>query len=327
METTNFIVRIPEPCHEDWNKMQPDEKGKFCSSCSKSVFDFSKKTDVEIKNILLEHKDQKVCGHFKKSQIDRPLNLKIDLNDLPKNMSVTKTFAVALFLVFGTLLFSCTDQKDQKLGGIEIVNPFPEKERMIVGEIASPPQNNMTIDTLQTTSNIETLEGEIYIPEQHVAGGIGFYQGPLLDSVIPTKDSVIIKSVPDVEDRIVGMMVVNHIPADTTTTSIDSLEQKITATKNGDNVISKTTDLSVYPNPSKGEFTIKYDVTKKADVKVDILDIKGDHVKSIVNTPSQYEGKYLIPVSLNEFPAGIYIVTLINGEKKFSEKVVIETLK
>src|ERR1044071_6840987 len=96
-----FIVNIPEPCHEDWNKMLPDEKGKFCLSCNKSVFDFSNKTDTEIRNILLEHKDQKVCGHFKKSQVGRPLNFKIDLNNLPRNVSSTKAFAIALFIVFG----------------------------------------------------------------------------------------------------------------------------------------------------------------------------------------------------------------------------------
>ncbi|MBC7695177.1 MAG: hypothetical protein H7141_06995 [Burkholderiales bacterium] len=90
MKTPNLIVRIPEPCHEDWNKMQPDAKGKFCNSCSKAVFDFSTKTDQEIKQILIEYKDQKVCGHFKKSQVNRPLNIKVNFNNLPKNISFSK---------------------------------------------------------------------------------------------------------------------------------------------------------------------------------------------------------------------------------------------
>src|SRR3954471_8170718 len=130
MKPSNFIVRIPEPCHEDWNKMQPDAKGKFCNSCNKSVFDFSNKTDNEIRDILIEHKDQKVCGHFKKSQVNRPLNITINLSNLPRNISITKAFGIALFIVFGTLLFSCTDEKGAKIDGIEIVdsgiNGLPE---------------------------------------------------------------------------------------------------------------------------------------------------------------------------------------------------------
>ncbi len=63
--------------------------------------------------------------------------------------------------------------------------------------------------------------------------------------------------------------------------------------------------------------------TKRADIKIDIYDLKGSLVKAIVNQTSQYEGKYQIPVSLNEMPAGIYFVNLINGEKKFTEKVIV----
>ena len=36
---------IPKPCHEDWNKMTPTQQGKFCSSCSKQVIDFSLMSD------------------------------------------------------------------------------------------------------------------------------------------------------------------------------------------------------------------------------------------------------------------------------------------
>ncbi len=325
MKNSNFIVRIPEPCHEDWNKMQPDEKGKFCGSCSKSVFDFSNKTDSEIKNILIEHKDQKVCGHFKKTQIDRPLSIKIDLNNLPKNMSTTKTFAIALFLVFGTLLFSCTDEKNNKVGEIAIENTIPKKlpepEGFTVGSIAAFPT-----ETIEPVQNIETVEGEICIREEHVNGGLSIENiSAIKDTVYGVrklKDSIITKSVPEIIERTMGIMVINVVPEDTTTTT-DSIPLKNTATQIGDNIISKQTDLSIYPNPSTGEFTIKYDVAKRSDIQIDIFDIKGAHIKSVVDA-NQYSGKYQIPVNLSELQPGIYFVNLIKDAEKFTEKVVIE---
>ena len=33
---------IPNPCHEDWNKMTPEDKGRHCSVCDKVVIDFTK---------------------------------------------------------------------------------------------------------------------------------------------------------------------------------------------------------------------------------------------------------------------------------------------
>ena len=170
MKTPNFIVRVPEPCHEDWNSMQPDAKGKFCNSCSKSVVDFSNKTDTEIKDILLEYKDQKVCGHFKKSQINRPLNITINLKDLPKNITMTKAFAIALFLVFGTFLFSYTDEHGQKVNEIELVNT--DEKNLVMGDINFvPPLEStlgeplMPIDSIKTVCSHSSISGGVSYEE------------------------------------------------------------------------------------------------------------------------------------------------------------------
>lgn len=318
MENSNFVVRVPEPCHEDWNKMKPEEKGRFCNSCSKIVVDFSNKTDFEIKKVLDENPKGHVCGHFKKSQLDRPLNYTIDLKNLPRNISTTKAFAIALFLVFGSILFSCTDQKDQNLV-VGVIEP-PPQEIVTIGEPTTTVQPLDLIDGLIETN---TVEGNIECrTESFVNGGVGYDQIEVIkDSIVGEEVEVVGKSIPEeYEERMMGAMVMQIVYSDPTVTPSDSTTQKIQI---GDNVISKKTDLSIYPNPTTGDFIIKYDVTKRADIKIDIYDLKGAFVKAVVDQPSQYEGKYQIPVNLNEMPAGIYIVNLTNGEKRFTEKVVI----
>ena len=62
-----IVINIPEPCHEDWAKMTATQKGKFCSVCTKEVFDLTSKTDEELVKILTENKN--TCGRVKKSQL------------------------------------------------------------------------------------------------------------------------------------------------------------------------------------------------------------------------------------------------------------------
>jgi hypothetical protein len=69
----SITIHIPEPCHEDWQKMTQTEKGKFCSVCTKEVIDFTSKTDEDLVKILSDSKN--TCGRFKKTQLNREVKL------------------------------------------------------------------------------------------------------------------------------------------------------------------------------------------------------------------------------------------------------------
>ena len=65
-------LHIPTPCSEDWNKMSPTAKGKFCDVCSKQVIDFLLMSDQQILNYLSQQTGR-LCGRFSPDQLARPL--------------------------------------------------------------------------------------------------------------------------------------------------------------------------------------------------------------------------------------------------------------
>jgi hypothetical protein len=68
-----YQISIPKPCHQNWNNMTVAEKGRFCTSCQKTVCDFTKSTDREI---LERTGSGNTCGRFLSSQINREALLK-----------------------------------------------------------------------------------------------------------------------------------------------------------------------------------------------------------------------------------------------------------
>lgn len=124
-------LTIPEPCHEDWNKMTPVQKGRFCSSCEKNVFDFTRATDLQI--IETYNKNNSICGRFLPSQLDRELFY-------PK-----KKKSVWLATVFfGVITFWNTKMSAQEKPKTEQT----EVQHIVVGKIAYNPEkenNEITI--------------------------------------------------------------------------------------------------------------------------------------------------------------------------------------
>jgi hypothetical protein len=68
--STKKIIRVPEPCHENWNEMTPKEQGRHCDVCSKVVVDFRNKTKDEIISTI-ENTSGKTCGRFSNHQLDQ----------------------------------------------------------------------------------------------------------------------------------------------------------------------------------------------------------------------------------------------------------------
>lgn len=105
-------VRIDEPCSENFAAMPKTEQGAYCDRCSFEVIDFTTMTTEEIRQVLKERSNQKLCGHIEKEQLIE-LNLEFE-NWREQRLVVKQSLMIALILVFGMSLFSCSSQADQR---------------------------------------------------------------------------------------------------------------------------------------------------------------------------------------------------------------------
>jgi hypothetical protein len=321
----NFIVRIPEPCHEDWNQMKPDEKGRYCNVCSKSVHDFSNKTDDYIHSVLKESKEKnvQVCGHFRKSQVDRPLQIKIPFTQLAGNVSRLNVFAVALFFVFGTFLFSCSDNTGRTVGEIGLTELPDTKEKLMMEQWVTMGKPAAPVDT-PITQECTTMLGDVMITEPTIDGGIMFEpdsfiiideQPPVLpDTMIEKKAEPMIAG--GISYHYIEKPEIQPVPEVTDSTSLNkSISNTITQIKDS--------KLQVYPNPSTGEFTIAYEMKQKGTVQADIYDMNGNLVRSIIKPQTQHTGRYVVPVNLGDLANGSYICkVIINGTGQHEEVII-----
>jgi hypothetical protein len=69
----DFEITIPKPCHENWDTMTPNEQGKHCCVCVKTVVDFTEMEPPEIKSFFEKEKGKNICGHFNSTQVNKKI--------------------------------------------------------------------------------------------------------------------------------------------------------------------------------------------------------------------------------------------------------------
>lgn len=80
-----------------------------------------------------------------------------------------------------------------------------------------------------------------------------------------------------------------------------------------------------YPNPASSQTTISYNLTVKAKVTIQVMDLTGRQLAMLVNA-EQPAGKkeYYWDFSKNRITSGMYILILRFNNHSYSRKVVVE---
>jgi hypothetical protein len=74
-------------------------------------------------------------------------------------------------------------------------------------------------------------------------------------------------------------------------------------------------DFTVYPNPSEGKFSLKFEEPVAGKISITSLDGKSVFAEDMKET-SEHR------MDLSEIPSGVYIITLTKGSKSFSKRII-----
>ncbi len=170
----NPSYSIQKPCTEDWGKMNPEQQGRHCQVCCKTVIDFSKKSNTEIVDFLKTNSDKKVCGRFKSEQLIAPAGSRVE-----KKNSRYRIFFAALVFVFGGMLFnSCTTQRTPHMMGD--VAYVPDSTGMAFTGDTLPLVKSDTVKTTEAMPDCNLPIPELEVP--------GYLMGAVM--YVPSQDTV-----------------------------------------------------------------------------------------------------------------------------------------
>ncbi len=308
----DFKIRIPEPCHEDWDAMTKNEQGRHCQVCSKTVVDFTNKSSEEIGAIIAENASSKLCGRFKTTQLDESYHFKVDLNTIPANLGLLRSFRLAIILVFLGSLFSCTNYNNQKVVG-EI-----EPTYTTVGVMVAPPiEPNDTvvnkIDIVVTESCETFLKGDIAVESPN--------------EIEPEMQGAVVIDYPFLLDT--NQVRTVHPNIDSTTATTPQLSNELTKKDSIKNVIAtgqpekEPLHFTIYPNQSNGSFKLNYLLKRNSSVEARLYDLNGKLIKVLFAQAQQHAGNYTIGINEPNLQAGLYLVELFANGIKETKKIIV----
>ncbi len=145
------LIHIPEPCHEDWDNMRPEDNGRHCLQCCKIVVDFTG-WEVEAIASYLKNTKGNTCGRFTADQVQAPTQPQpeeLARYVIRASMPFYRKLAAMIVLFFGLTAASCDAQKTT--GEPKIVSP------------------QFTIDTLSAHRPPVAVMGAAPVPVTYVA--------------------------------------------------------------------------------------------------------------------------------------------------------------
>lgn len=101
----NLSLSIPTPCSEKWENFTITSHGGFCSSCSKTVVDFTSMSDDQILDFFAKNSAH-ACGRFRPDQLKKAYSATVPLKINPGLTLLKAGFLSMLFMLAGKQTFA-----------------------------------------------------------------------------------------------------------------------------------------------------------------------------------------------------------------------------
>ena len=80
--------------------------------------------------------------------------------------------------------------------------------------------------------------------------------------------------------------------------------------------------MNVYPNPSRGEFKISFNLESRQDVYLSITNYLGEVI--LTEELKEQEGQYNKTIDLSNKANGIYMLNITTNNQNINQKIIIQ---
>jgi hypothetical protein len=80
--------------------------------------------------------------------------------------------------------------------------------------------------------------------------------------------------------------------------------------------------FSIFPNPTNSEFSVSYTLNEESSVKLELYDLSGMKIKTLLIDEKQTKGNYYFNFSIPDLAAGTYLFVFTNSLKTITSKII-----
>jgi hypothetical protein len=152
-------------CNQLWEEMSPTEGGRICKKCSRTIVDFTDKTNTEIARIHLKNKTG-VCGYYRPEQFEKK-------NDQLKETHFVKFKAILLTMISYLTIIQTTEgkEKNKAFNKYEQISRLHNERELVIGK--NDRLNSITKDTVKV--NTVTVAGTVKFESGGPAPGVAIW--------------------------------------------------------------------------------------------------------------------------------------------------------